>query len=893
MSAIVSKHEPRNGLRALIDELYARRGGGGGGKGGTQYAFVYRPGDPAPIENVYATWPTLYAAMQQVQGPKLLQIDDSLVSPAVVPAGTYDMSGVTITAVANTSTFTGGAQLSLADGVHWTLDSGGTIAFDAALWLTCSPTSAVIAVPAGKEYNILLHEGAWVQVLGGTAPFVSVSATGFLAFFMHALCGFGDDTHVVVAAGAGPNNCVVHAIESTVGNNATTGAGATVFFDDVAFINGPQGVGVTMTPQQKGVPVSVVQFGAKGDGVTDDFTPIQRAISVLTAAGIPCAFTGPNTYVCSLPLIIPSDCVIVGEPAAEVKSTIAGAGFTNALFYAEATNFGTVASTTLSVAGAPRGGRTLHVASSAGFFAGQSIIVEQAATAGLVAQQFSVLGTGAGTITVDDPVEFTFSSGDTVQTFNPPTNIQIQGNGMSVIGSGGALFEIQSGQRVIVADVNVPSTTVTSYVGSLDTASRDCQWVRCRGNGGGVAPAVWSIESGNRCKAIDCTAQGGNLGFWNAGGARNEYRGCAAWDNATTGIALVPTTAADVDGAQKTKLVDCDCEDNGTYGAYQQLGSDTEIVNFRGDFNVQGLFLQGVTRALLRNIGGTSNSGNTLVLEANGGTACTSIVASGVSAVGDGNAGILVDAGSHTAELSDLSLTDTVTGLSVAGTAQLSLSNVSTDRCSAAGIGISAAATLLIANHRALNCGLAGGKCITTTAASDVTILGGRYRLTTAFAGNWFGVDSIAAGALWQINDLVLEKAGAAGGTMFAIVDNAGGGATMRLRDVRTVGALDYGIYIAAAAGTILRIGEGNNFSSCGTPTTYGAAQRSKGTVVANGVTAVPVAFTDIQTSDIDTVKLTSTGATPTAYLFSQTPGTGFSIKATAGDTNTYDYEIS
>ncbi len=73
-------------LRPLIDELYSLVGGSGASIRGIQTTFVYRPGFTGSAPNVFTSWPALMAAADNVQGPKTIQIDDSIVTPAVIPS---------------------------------------------------------------------------------------------------------------------------------------------------------------------------------------------------------------------------------------------------------------------------------------------------------------------------------------------------------------------------------------------------------------------------------------------------------------------------------------------------------------------------------------------------------------------------------------------------------------------------------------------------------------------------------------------------------------------------------------------------------------------------------------------------------------------------------------
>lgn len=55
--------------------------------------FVFRPGGAA-ANNVFTDWPTLMTTLQSVEGRKILEFDDSLQSPCVIPVGTHNMRDV-------------------------------------------------------------------------------------------------------------------------------------------------------------------------------------------------------------------------------------------------------------------------------------------------------------------------------------------------------------------------------------------------------------------------------------------------------------------------------------------------------------------------------------------------------------------------------------------------------------------------------------------------------------------------------------------------------------------------------------------------------------------------------------------------------------------------------
>lgn len=68
----------------------------------------------------------------------------------------------------------------------------------------------------------------------------------------------------------------------------------------------------------------------------------------------------------------------------------------------------------------------------------------------------------------------------------------------------------------------------------------------------------------------------------------------------------------------------------------------------------------------------------------------------------------------------------------------------------------------------------------------------------------------------------------------------------------------------------------------------------TKGTVVANGSTAVVVNTSAITKESVVSFGLNTVGGTPAGapFLSAVTPGTSFSVKAVAGDTSTYNWEI-
>jgi hypothetical protein len=85
-------------------------------------AFVFRPGGVAnPLQGIFTTWPSLYAALILRDGPKIIEFDGSIVNPCVIPAptvpGPYDMTDVVWQGVVGAGVYVG---IDISDGVSFT-----------------------------------------------------------------------------------------------------------------------------------------------------------------------------------------------------------------------------------------------------------------------------------------------------------------------------------------------------------------------------------------------------------------------------------------------------------------------------------------------------------------------------------------------------------------------------------------------------------------------------------------------------------------------------------------------------------------------------------------------------------------------------------------------------
>jgi hypothetical protein len=180
---------------------------------------------------VFTTPATLKAAMALVQGPKLVQVDDSIVSPAVLTAGTYAWDGVTIIGIALST------ALTLADGVHFT---GNSITFRSVQ--VTSPATTPIVTVAGL-YFIYLNEETQLDMTAG-GPFHETLAGGTTVWSTFN-SGVGDGVHTVGLTDVG-GTTTVNSVFTEIQANAFSGAGTTLFPDDAATVVLPQGAGVVV-----------------------------------------------------------------------------------------------------------------------------------------------------------------------------------------------------------------------------------------------------------------------------------------------------------------------------------------------------------------------------------------------------------------------------------------------------------------------------------------------------------------------------------------------------------------------------------------------------------------------------------------------------------------------
>lgn len=121
-------------------------------------------------------------------------------------------------------------------------------------------------------------------------------------------------TLAVIGAAAGPIGDATHVAQVTV--------------DAKGRVVGLASVAITFPASASDYPYNVKNFGATGDGVTDDTAAIQGAANALTGAGRGCLFFPDGRYIISAPIIVGNGSAYTGTPPAPYNAnfSICGSG---------------------------------------------------------------------------------------------------------------------------------------------------------------------------------------------------------------------------------------------------------------------------------------------------------------------------------------------------------------------------------------------------------------------------------------------------------------------------------------------------------------------------------------------------------------------------------------
>lgn len=281
--------------------------------------------------------------------------------------------------------------------------------------------------------------------------------------------------------------------------------------------------------------VSVKDFGAVGDGVTDDTAAIQNGISSLAGTGVALWFPA-GTYLVTAPLIPPNaKSTFLRGYNATIHSTMAPVGAQTAcILVAKPTQLGSAG----TIHAAPAIGDTaVQVDTAAKPTVGNWIQLGYPGAGAISGQIFKVLAVAGGaapfTVTLDRAIEMPFTSGgtSTVLEFTAiPQDIHVEG--LTFTGTGDRWVEILGGWRCSLTDCHGTATAANTGPSdsafSFDVGSRECQYLRCDvdmlgATGAGPFFGIM-LESNEGSDAIDCHAK--NCG---GGGASFLLDGVDTW----------------------------------------------------------------------------------------------------------------------------------------------------------------------------------------------------------------------------------------------------------------------------------------------------------------------------------------------------------------------------
>ena len=360
----------------------------------------------------------------------------------------------------------------------------------------------------------------------------------------------------------------------------------------ILFADSDLGTAVALAQGTGLVPgvASIKQFGAVGDGVTNDAPAIQAAINALAGTGVAVLIPDSSTFLVGAPLNLPSGTIIIGSPGARLTGSITPANNPlNSIFVAQpGANVG--ASTTTS-ANNTVGGMTLSLTSVAGVVSGSILAVTVAANETFY---FIVNGAPAGSVvTLDRPTLRSIPSGSTVQQVaSIPQNILIDGRGMAFGGTRCRDIEMQGARHCQVT--NTRHDTMASGMNAViswDTGSYDCEasFMVADATGCTTVLGVFETEGAEDCGFRRCIARNNtsNNGFYIVEGLNNYLLECTA-NNCVTGAFIdwqgaVPSLGCDVIGGH----YDGNLQQGLQLGVCQGTNAVGFTANYNGTVNVQ------------------------------------------------------------------------------------------------------------------------------------------------------------------------------------------------------------------------------------------------------------------------------------------------------------------
>lgn len=205
-------------------QVYRKHGAGGNDWTPIDNMVVFAPGKASPLANEFTTWAAAHAAASAIPGVTRLVVDDAATSPAVIPAGAYDMEGIILS---------GGmegllvpiTQLQVADGASFT----NLRRIDGPIQIDSRATTTPVTAPASFS-TIVLRGWINITVTTGGAPFFGVGTGSTYEIYMQDAAALVNSAglEVLGMSGTGTCNLFIRGERSILNTDTITGLSGTV-----------------------------------------------------------------------------------------------------------------------------------------------------------------------------------------------------------------------------------------------------------------------------------------------------------------------------------------------------------------------------------------------------------------------------------------------------------------------------------------------------------------------------------------------------------------------------------------------------------------------------------------------------------------------------------------
>ncbi|HVI40290.1 MAG TPA: right-handed parallel beta-helix repeat-containing protein, partial [Anaerovoracaceae bacterium] len=294
----------------------------------------------------------------------------------------------------------------------------------------------------------------------------------------------------------------------------------------------------------------------------------------------------PGTYSWKTPCEIPSNSHLIGSPSVTIVSTIAPVDVgdpINACFY----NFlvGVGSATTLSSPVVIGDNSALIVNNNVNV--GDTVLLSPSGVVNVnqVLKCVAKTGSSPWRIYFDEPIEFAMNAGSQVQSITRGTNIKIEGNGMTISGTGSRVVELGAVENCIVSGINVTRDFghFTSITMSYDIAGRNNVFRNIRIDGYGTQCGL-ALECNVGSAIEDCIVSGATAttaacAFYLPTSKRCRVVNCIAL-NSYDGFSFMYSGTGDLESCQNCVISNCQAIGMTQFGIGIHGGKNIHIDNF-------------------------------------------------------------------------------------------------------------------------------------------------------------------------------------------------------------------------------------------------------------------------------------------------------------------------